>query len=114
MAMLTAARCRTRISCYHRINSHLAFTALYRHLATETTQLDLSPGAWGIGAVADSIPLENRYWYEKINNDQFSAFLNFRPLNRRRITVEAVAGLMPCLPAEMPNLPEQAPGRPPC
>jgi len=82
-----------QISFYHRINSHLAFTALYRHLATETTQLDLSPGAWGIGAVADSIPLENRYWYEKINNDQFSAFLNFRPLNRRRITVEAVAGL---------------------
>ena len=82
-----------QITLHHKIGRQLAFTALYRRLSSATTQLDLSPGAWGIGATADSIPLENRYWYEKINNNQFSAFLNFRPVNRRYITVEAVAGL---------------------
>ena len=82
-----------QVTLHHKINSRLALTALYRRLSTETIQLDLSPGAWGVGAVADSIPLENRYWFEKINNHQFSTFLNFRPVNRHRVSVEAVAGL---------------------
>ncbi|MCU0416009.1 MAG: TonB-dependent receptor [Cytophagaceae bacterium] len=59
----------------HNFNDQIQLVTLYRAVGSSTFQADLSPGAWGIGATNDSIPLENRYWNEKLYNHQVSSYL---------------------------------------
>jgi iron complex outermembrane recepter protein len=82
-----------QLTFVHGINKQTRITALFRTLISKTFQADLSPGAWGIGAVNDSIPLENRYWNEDLYNHQLSTFLTFESQSKNRIKHTAVIGI---------------------
>jgi iron complex outermembrane receptor protein len=77
----------------HSFNDNVKFTTLYRGVTAKTFQADLSPGGWGVGAVDDSIPLENRYWNEDLYNHQLSAFLNVKFTQDKFIKNNLVVGV---------------------
>lgn len=77
----------------HSFNDNIKFTTLYRGLTSKTFQGDLSPGAWGVGATNDSIPLENRYWNESLFNNQLSSFLNIKFTQDKFIKNNLVIGI---------------------
>lgn len=77
----------------HSFSDNTKFTTIYRALTSKTFQGDLSPGAWGIGATNDSIPLENRYWNENVYNHQLSSFLNIKFTQEKFIKNNLVIGV---------------------
>ncbi|MBS1554071.1 MAG: TonB-dependent receptor [Bacteroidetes bacterium] len=82
-----------QVTFKHSFNDNVKFTTLYRGLTSKTFQADLSPGAWGIGATNDSIPLENRYWNEDLYNHQLSSFLNIKFTQEKFIKNNLVVGI---------------------
>lgn len=82
-----------QITFKHSFNDNIKFTTLYRSLTSKTFQADLSPGAWGVGATNDSIPLENRYWNENLYNHQLSTFLNIKFTQDKFIKNNLVIGI---------------------
>jgi iron complex outermembrane receptor protein len=77
----------------HTFNDYIKFTTLFRGLTSKTFQGDLSPGAWGVGATNDSIPLENRYWNESLFNHQLSSYLNIKFTQDKFIKNNLVIGI---------------------
>ena len=82
-----------QVTFKHSINEYIKFTTVYRGLTSKTFQADLSPGAWGVGATNDSIPLENRYWNENVYNHQLSSFLNIKFTQEKILKNNLVVGI---------------------
>jgi iron complex outermembrane recepter protein len=76
----------------HSFNERVKFNLLYRNLITKTFQGDLKPGAFDIGSINDSIPLENTYWNEDLYNHQISSYLNIKLTQDKYIKNNLVVG----------------------
>jgi iron complex outermembrane receptor protein len=82
-----------QVTFKHSFSDNIKLTTLYRGLVSRSDQYDLSPNAWGVGATNDSIPLQNQYFVENIDNHQLSSFLNIKFTQDKFVKNNLVIGI---------------------